>query len=407
MLIFENIKFAFSSLWGSKIRSALTMLGVIIGVFSVITLISIGEGVKAEFSTQISDIGSNLIIVLPGQLDTKNQEFNPASMIGVSTLTTNDTALIKNQVPNVANMAWLTLISGLVSRNDITSSSAMTIGGQPAIINLLNQELENGRFLNQEDINGKSKVVVLTSLVKQAFFQDDEDPIGQTIKIRNEDFTVIGVLKAKANALSVGGMSFDNMVFMPFTTGEEITKQSSIFRIIVQADKPENVSTIKDNVSSTLLSAHDNSEDFSVLTQEDLLDMFDNFLGILTKAVSGIAAISLIVGGIGIMNIMLVTVTERTREIGIRKALGATSVNILTQFLIEAATLSCLGGGLGVGLSFLAGHFISKYLNLPVSISLSGLLFALAISIGVGIAFGLMPAIKASQKSPIEALRYE
>jgi len=283
----------------------------------------------------------------------------------------------------------------------------MTIGGQPTIIDLLNQELEQGRFLEQTDLDNKAKVAVITSLVKKSLFAEDEEAIGQTINIRNQNFEIVGVLKSKENALAVGGMSFDDMVFIPFTTGEDITDQTSIFRIIAKTDRPENVDAVKQNINSTMLNQHDQSEDFSVLTQQDLLSLFESFFSILTKAISGIGAISIIVGGIGIMNIMLVSVTERTREIGIRKAIGATSLNILTQFLIEAATLSCVGGAIGVGLSFLCGQIITQKFDIPTQITMPGLLMALLISIGVGIIFGLMPAIKASQKSPIEALRYE
>ncbi|MFH1536683.1 MAG: ABC transporter permease [Patescibacteria group bacterium] len=407
MLIIENIKFAFTSLWDNKIRSSLTMLGVIIGVFSVITLISIGEGVKEEFSNQVMDIGSNLVIVVPGQIDTESEEFNPASIVGVSALTTEDVEAIKNQVPNINETAWLTMISGIISNGDKISRSSMTIGTQPSIMDLMNQELEEGRFLEQKDIDDNARVVVLTALVKEALFEENENAIGKNITIRGEEFEVIGLIKKNEDALSFGGISFDDMIFLPSTTGEEITEQISIFRIMTQADHPDNVEVVKEKVNEVLLEQHDGSEDFSVLTQEDLLGLFESFLGILTTAISGIAAISLIVGGIGIMNIMLVSVTERTREIGIRKAIGANSINILTQFLIEAATLSCLGGALGVGVSFMVGQLITKYADLPTQITLEGLLLAVLISIAVGIVFGLAPAIKASRKSPIEALRYE
>ena len=407
MLIIENIKFAFTSLWDNKIRSSLTMLGVIIGVFSVITLISIGEGVKEEFSNQVMDIGSNLVIVVPGQIDTESEEFNPASIVGVSALTTEDVEAIKNQVPNINETAWLTMISGIISNGEKISRSAMTIGTQPSIMDLMNQELEEGRFLEQKDIDENARVVVLTSLVKEALFKEGEDAIGKNIEIRGEEFEVIGLIKKNEEALAFGGISFDDMIFLPFTTGEEITEQTSIFRIMTQADHPDNVEAVKTKVNEVLLEQHDGSEDFSVLTQEDLLDLFESFLGILTSAISGIAAISLVVGGIGIMNIMLVSVTERTREIGIRKAIGANSINILTQFLIEAATLSCLGGAIGVAASFVIGQLITEYADLPTQITLEGLLLAVLISIAVGIIFGLMPAIKASRKSPIEALRYE
>ncbi|MBU0732149.1 ABC transporter permease [Patescibacteria group bacterium] len=407
MLINENVKFAFSSLWGNKIRSVLTMLGVIIGVFSVITLVSIGEGLRNEFSTQVSDIGSNLIIVASGQIDTESESFNPASLLGNATLSVDDVDRLKEEVPNIEKMVWTINMPSQVSRDDKTLRSTINFATQPEVLEIMTYDLESGRDMTYGDMDAKARVVILGGQVKNSLFDEDEEAIDQKINLVNEEFTVIGVMEEKENAISFGDTNFNNVIILPFTTGEEIVEDSSIFRIILQADSPETVDTVATDVNNVILDQHDQNEDFSVLTQEDLLDLFESFFSILTSAITGIAAISLIVGGIGIMNIMLVSVTERTREIGIRKSIGATSTNILTQFLIEAGVISLIGGGIGVGLAFIASQLIAIYAGIPATITLQALLLGLLISMGVGIVFGLAPAIKAAQKRPIEALRYE
>ena len=407
MLIKENVKFAFSSLWGNKIRSVLTMLGVIIGVFSVITLVSIGEGLRDEFSTQVSDIGSNLVIVASGQIDTESESFNPASLLGNATLSVDDVNRVKEEVPNIEKMVWTINLPSQVTRDDKTLRSTINFATQPEVLEIMTYDLESGRDMSYGDMDEKARVVILGGQVKNSLFNDDEDPIDQKINLVNEEFTVIGIMEEKENAISFGDTNFNNVIIMPFTTGEEIAEDSSIFRILLQANSPDTVDTVATDVNNVILEQHDQNEDFSVLTQEDLLDLFESFFSILTSAITGIAAISLVVGGIGIMNIMLVSVTERTREIGVRKAIGATSGNILGQFLIEAAVISMLGGGLGVGLSYAASILITKYAGIPTAITLEALLLGVLISMGVGIVFGLAPAIKAAQKRPIEALRYE
>lgn len=407
MIFIENIKFAFSSLWDNKIRSGLTMLGVIIGVFSVITLVSIGVGLSDEFSTSISDIGSNMVIVASGQIDTESEQFNPVSFLGSSTLSLEDVDLVKEQVPHIEEIAWTINLPGQLEYQDKVVRNSINFSTQENILEIMNYDLIDGRALTEQDLDNNERVLILGGGVTEQLTDQEENLVGEKISMLGEEFEVIGTLEKKESAVGFGDTSFDNLVIMPFSTGEEIAEDSKIFRILMKADAPENVTTVAEQTNSVILKNHDDNEDFSVLTQEEILDMFNSFLNVLTQAISGIAAISLIVGGIGIMNIMLVSVTERTREIGIRKAIGATSRNILTQFLVEAATLSLIGGGIGVGLSFIVGQILSSKFDLPTNITLEGLLLALGISIGVGIIFGLMPAIKAARKHPIEALRYE
>lgn len=407
MLVLTNIKFAVSSLWYNKARSALTMLGVIIGVFSVITLVSIGEGVRDEFAKQIMTIGSNIVIITPSQIDTKSQEFNPVSLAGVSTLTKDDVAALQKDLTDQEGIAYLMNLSSQIKNGETISRSTIVLGTQPELISIMNIDQEQGRFLESADLDNKNKVVVLGDKARNLLFGDEQQVIDKKITINNQEFTVVGTLKKKNQASGFGDTSFDNIVLIPFTTAEDITNTTSIFRILIKAKSPEQVVKIETQAKEIMQRQHNNNEDYSILTQQDILGMFDKFFGVLSKAISGIAAISLIVGGIGIMNIMLVSVSERTREIGIRKAIGATATNILSQFLIEAAVLSCFGGAIGVFLSFLASQIVGNYLSISIQINTTGILLAVLISIGVGIVFGLLPAIRASQKSPIEALRHE
>ncbi len=405
-MLINNFKFAIASLWDNKIRSLLTMLGVIIGVFSVITLISIGEGVRQEFSRQVGSLGSNLIMIVTGQLDQNSGEFNPTSAIGASTLTMADVEAITD-LSAIDQVAPLSMYSGIITKDSQPFTTLMLAGSTENYLQIVDLEIEQGHFFTAQENSEAARVVILGDAARQTIFGDQTEVIGQTIDIFQEEFTVVGVLKNKEEALQFGNTGFNSLALIPIQTGEAITETNVIFRIIAKTNQPDEVVPAAEQIKEVMLTQHQGSEDFSVLTQEDILDMFDTMFAILTKAITGIAAISLIVGGIGIINIMLVSVTERTKEIGTRKALGATSFNILTQFLIEAATLSCLGGALGVAASFLAGQLITEYADIPTQITISSLVLAVSISIAVGILFGLMPAVKASRKSPIEALRYE
>jgi putative ABC transport system permease protein len=414
-MIFENLKMAGRSITGNKLRTLLTMLGIIIGVAAVVSINSLGLGLKKVVTEQVSDLGSNIIFVVPGKVISssgngkQSSNINPASSIGTSTLTEADVATVKTS-SHVAAVAPISVISGLVAAGNTPADGALIIATTPEYTQALpNQKIGTGRFIEEAD-QGKF-VVVLGPEARDALFGKDADAINKKVMVRGQEFTVIGVFKGseQANTSSLGGGStFGNAAFIPTKTATSITNTSlQIYRIAVQAKSQGDVQPAVDELNTSLKKNHGGQEDFSVITQKDILSTFDTILSALTTAISAIAAISLLVGGIGIMNIMLVSVTERTREVGLRKALGATSGMVLSQFLIEAMVLTIFGGLLGVGLAFISGFAIEKLAHITPVFDANTIVLAFAISAGIGIVFGIAPAIKAARMKPIEALRYE
>lgn len=432
-MFIENFKFAISSIWANKARSFLTMLGIIIGVGSVITLTSIGEGIRTEFSNQISNIGSNLIIAVSGDLSGQTGEASPQtdpnviytqsgtsggfsslSSVAALTLTNTDIKSIRTEVPNIEAVSGMNLSSGVPFYENKRIIGPLVIALEPAGFQIFQGnsfELAAGQYLTEDN---NQRQIVIGQTTKDGIFGAEtayENVLGKNLTLFNEPFEIVGVFKdveaeSSSSALSTGSMFADSIV-LPLSTNAELSGESKVLRILINANTPENVDQVKADTQAVLEKNHGNSSDFTVITEEEILGVFNSFFGILTTAVTGIAAISLVVGGIGIMNIMLVAVSERTKEIGIRKAIGATSVNVLGQFLIEAVVLSILGGLIGVGIAYLAGWGVETYANLPTKITWQALVTAFGISAGVGIIFGISPAIKAAKKSPIEALRHE
>jgi len=409
MLILENLKIAIKSILSNKIRAFLTMLGVIIGVTSVVTLLAMGEGVKKGIATEIESIGSNLIIILPGQVANSTSDGNSggmssmAGMAGISSLTLDDKKAIEEKIDGVENVSSIMFVGGNFSYGD-KKAVPMLVGSEPTLQFIGFYNLNRGRFIDDQDMNDKNKIVVIGDTIVKDLF-GEEDPLEKKIEINKEEFEVVGTMKTEG--LSSMGIDANLMAVVPITVAEDLFDTDKLNRITMQARNKDEVGDIQNKIRELLLEKHEGSEDFSVMTQEDMLAMFEQIIGLITSLLSGIAAISLLVGGIGIMNIMLVSVTERTREIGIRKALGATSGNIMIQFLIEATVISLIGGGLGVGFSYAASYFISKYSPIEPQITLNALILAFSISVIVGIVFGVAPAVKAARKDPIEALRYE
>lgn len=413
-MILQNIKMALISIRSAKMRSFLTMLGIIIGVFAVLIMIGIGDGVKSQVSGQISSLGSNLLTVTSGQIggsssSAKNGQqqkggssFNFAGSVGASTLTSQDVNTIE-QTKNVIATAPFNIVSSIVTYDQLSTSSPFISGTTANYSDIRQLKIENGNFFTTTDNDNNAKVAVLGADTKQNLFGDSE-ALGKEIGIRGQKFTVVGVIK-KSDAGSGFGASSDDIVYIPINTANQITNSNQIFRILVQVNDPKNISSTQNAIKEELKTNHAGQEDFSVLTQEDLLSTFNTILDLLTAFVVAIASISLLVGGIGIMNIMLVTVSERTREIGIRKAIGATSGNILSQFLIEAVILSVMGGLLGLGLSYIAGLIVKKFAGITPVFSLKALVLALGVSLFVGVVFGVAPAIKAARKRPIQALK--
>jgi putative ABC transport system permease protein len=402
--MYNYIKSAIDSIWANKVRSVLTVLGVVIGVTSVSILISIGQGLKNDVSDLIQGLGSNVIVVLTGKLDTSSQQqTNPASFIAVDILTLQDVSSI-SALEDIDSITPVSPVTGELKYDDKTAVPFVA-GVYPEVLDAFQvTKIDQGSIF---DTSKNESVIVVGHDIKVQLF-GDKDPIGKKVVLgKDNEFTVIGTLAKSTSGASFGG-EINSMSFIPFDSATALNKnQIKVFRMIIKASNSADVKVVKKNIHTQLLNNHDGVEDFTVLTQDDILDVFGQFLNLATALVSAIAAISLVVGGIGIMNIMLVTVTERTREIGLRKAVGATKQAILWQFLVEAVIITFLGGLIGLAITFAASAVIASQTELQPDITLDVILIAVGISTTIGITFGLWPALRAANKDPIDALRYE
>lgn len=411
-MIWQNIKNALISIASAKLRSVLTVLGIVIGVFAVIVMIGIGDGVKNQVAGQITSLGSNTLTITSGNIrqtstarDGRQQSsssVNFGSAAGSSTLTAQDAETVR-KLSNISEVATFGIISSVVGYGQLTSNTAFIVATQPNYFSIRNLKLSSGSFFNSDQDKNADLVAVIGDTTKTNLF-GQTDPLGKSISIRGKDFKVIGVVSPTDSGLNFAG-STDDIIYIPVSAANTLPGKSDINRILVSVNKPENVESVKASIEAAVKSNHLGTEDFSVLTQKELLSTFDSILNILTTFVVAIAAISLLVGGIGIMNIMLVTVTERTREIGIRKALGATFGNIMGQFLTESVIISVLGGLVGMGLAYLAGFIIKRLAGITPIYSLKALMVALGVSFFIGVVFGTAPAVKAARKRPIQALK--
>jgi len=400
---------ALGSIRTARVRSFLTMLGVIIGVMSVVMTVSIGEGVKNQVLGQINRLGNNIITVRPGKSPSKgagkitNVSFS--SPITTSTLTDADVVAIK-AVPGVVAASPNAIITGTVEsaeRSDYSSGVVTATTNETQSV--LNQTIEFGQFFEASD--AAKDVAVIGSNVAADLY-DQRDPIGRVITIKGQEFIIRGVLTAAPeNPLNIGP-NFNNAIYIPYESGKKLAGSSlQISEINVKVKEGQTLDSISDHIRDALYKSHNNQEDFSLVKQTEYLALANQLFTILTSFVAAIAGISLLVGGIGIMNIMLVSVSERTREIGVRKAIGATNQQILSQFLVEATVISIFGGIIGVLLSLFASFVIRITTNIHPSVSLETIVVATAVSTLVGVCFGMAPAIQAARKDPIEALRHE
>lgn len=410
MIIATNVKMAMHSIKGAKARSALTMLGVIIGVASVITVVSVGEGVKNQVLSQVNQFGDNVIIVKPGKIFSTNSDgkvtsFHNDASIGASTLTDKDIVTVA-AIPGVQATSPSAIITGVASSEDVQNySDAKIMAVYPQSQNILNLNLENGEFF--DTTKGAKNDVVIGSDVAWALYKI-RDPIGRILTIRGQEYIVRGTLaNTPKNMLNVG-QNFNNVIYLPYDSGKILTDNKlQINELDVKIADGQNVDKVSQEIEKALLTNHANQEDFTVINQSEYLQAANQIFSVITTFVAAVAAISLLVGGIGIMNIMLVSVSERTREIGVRKALGATNRQILSQFLIEATVLSVMGGLIGIVLSLIVAYTLRLTTDLKPFVSIETIVIAAGIATLVGIIFGMAPAIQAARKDPIQALRHE
>jgi len=400
----ESFLMAWASLIANKLRSLLTMLGIIIGVAAVIALVSIGNGVKQDIEDSISSLGSNLLVVLPGAPRTPGARPSQGSMkslkisdyeaiaklegVKAASPMTNGSYVVIYQ-----NKNWTTSVAGVNSNFQDVNNWTMT----------------SGRFFSDKNVQNRERVAVVGQTVVKNLFAD-EDPVGKEIRVKNIPFRVIGVLKSKGNGTM--GNDQDDTVLIPYTTSmERIEGIDYLRRVYVVAKDDEGIDRLQADIENLLRVRHNikdtNLDDFNIQNMKSIMETVAQTTGTFTLFLGAVAAISLVVGGIGIMNIMLVSVTERTREIGVRKALGATYSVIVTQFLIEAVVISLMGGFIGIAFGIGASKVIGMVSGMSTVVSVPTIIMSFAFSMAIGLIFGIYPARKAAKLNPIDALHYE
>lgn len=403
----DLIEETYFSLTINKVRSGLTVLGIVIGIGSVIAMIAIGQGAQNSIQSSIQSIGSNLVLVMPGAA--RGAGMQVSSGRGSSqTLTQADADAIGKSVTGIKAVA-----PEVSKRYQITSrgknTNTQVIGTVFAYMDVRNVQIDRGSFVTDSHVRSAAKVAVLGPTVRDDLFGVDVDPVGQAIRINRIEFKIVGVTKTKGGS---GFSNQDDMVFVPLTTAQRyLSGDTYVSTISVEAQSQDLMASVQQQITSSLLTRHKISDpqlaDFNVMNQSDIVAAATSVTGIFTILLASIAAISLLVGGIGIMNMMLTTVTERTREIGLRKAIGAKSSDISIQFLAEAIMLTFSGGVLGVILGWLLTLAVGTFTGIATSISLTSVFLAFGVSAGIGVVFGYYPARRASRLNPIEALRYE
>jgi putative ABC transport system permease protein len=402
----NTIKIATNALKRNKFRAALTMLGIIIGVSSVIGMLSIGEGSKTSIRNQISGMGSNMIFIMPG-----SQQRGGAMMgnANAKTLTLSDVEKLQKESQFLSAVSPQVTSSGQAINGNKNLPTSMS-GVNDKFLEIRKYELKDGRMFNQQEINSLAKVCIIGKTVADTLFGKKADPVGQTIRFANIPFRVIGLLKEKGQ--NTMGQDQDNMLVAPYSTVQRrilaITHIQTIFASAVSEDK--SASAIAE-IQTLLRKQHKlkegDEDDFTVRSQAELIQTLSSVSDMLTMLLGAIAGISLLVGGIGIMNIMFVSVTERTREIGLRMAVGGRGRDILIQFLIEAVLLSVMGGIIGILFGLLISYAAASLLNFPLVIMSKAIFLSFLVCSAIGIFFGWYPAKKAANLNPIDAIRYE
>ncbi|AIQ40202.1 ABC transporter permease [Paenibacillus sp. FSL R7-0312] len=390
MMLYQSMKMAFKSILSSKIRAFLTMLGIIIGVSSVIALVSVGQGTTSQITESLSSLGTNQLTVnIMGR--------------GATTSLTYEEALALGEIEGVENVS--PVITGNVTAKNGTENVSVSVEGiTPAYEEVQDFHVQAGRFLLEIDTEYRQKVALIGTDTAEDLFGTD-DPVGQKVQLNGSSFKIVGLLESKG---STSGGSSDEKILIPISTAERFLQSKGVRSITITTTSNDNVEDVKTELESTLDAKFSGAENsYSVFDSQEMLETVNETSDTLSMALGGIAGISLFVGGIGIMNIMIVSVNERTREIGIRKAIGAKKINIMMQFMIESVVLSGTGGLIGVGLGLGASWAVGKYTTMNVATSWNMVLISFTFSLIIGVVFGMIPANKAARMRPIYALRTE
>ncbi|MEX1051867.1 MAG: ABC transporter permease [Patescibacteria group bacterium] len=399
---YEAFKTARKSLWSNKTRSFLTLLGMVIGIYAVVTLLSLAQGIQGQIASQVEGLGPRAIFVLPGETEEGSSTPNFTAQFAPSTIFVDDVGYLQDHATTIEDQIDYAVILGGVLRHGENKATVLPMGVTPGLLeNLGLKNLKSGRAMTAADVTNNEMVIFITTASAQKLSAS----VGETIQLGVDKFTLAGIYAVPENA----GLSFgdsQNMAIVPATIASEINQSNQVSRILVQAKDIDSVNASKTEVVNLLTEKH-GTEDFTVLLSSDLLNSVTQITDVLKYAVVGIAAISLLVGGIGISNIMLVTVTERTREIGIRKAVGATEWAIMLQFLIESIMLTIIGALIGLGLAWGTTVLVAKFTPLEPALTNSTIMLAVGMGAITGIIFGLFPAFRAARKHPVRALRYE
>ncbi len=407
MKTYDILHETFSSLFTNKARSGLTMLGIIIGIASVIAMTAIGQGAQNSISSSIESIGANLVMIMPGAARTFGGP--SAGRGGALSLTVEDADAIASQVSNVAGV-----VREVSSRKQVTALGTNTntsiMGTEPSYTTVRNVSVDEGNFITAQNVTSGSKVAVLGPTTRDDLFGvGATGVVGQKIRIAGTEYEVVGITVAKGGS---GFSSSDDIIYIPYTTAQRyISGNKYLSEIDVSAQSSSASTQVQNDITTLLLNRHNIADptkaDFNILNEADIISTASSVTGTLTTLLAAVAGISLIVGGIGIMNMMLTTVTERTREIGLRKAIGAKKSDINKQFLVEAILLTFTGGFIGIVFGWLISFGVGYFNILQASVSLSSVILAFGVSALIGIVFGYYPARRAANLNPIDALRYE
>lgn len=399
----NNIRLAWTSIKSAKLRSLLTMLGVIIGVVSVITTVSLGAGIRRQVSEQINAFGDDLLIIQSKNVNQKSSGLGLFSSRAPAILTQQDFNAVSG-TRGVKHSSPIALVNGVVNYGDNSFNDISVVGVDSSFIEILSHELKYGSFITEQE-EGKHFAVIGKNVTETVF--GENVPIGKSVEFRGKLLVVKAVYDSFDSSNLLPGLDLNNSIFVPYTTAQTLSNNNQqILYILAKPESPDQLQQTKANITQSLKTSRGGQEDFVVLEPHEAVELTNNLVVGITAFVTAIAAISLIVGGVGIMNVMLASVTERTPEIGIRKAVGATNAQIMQQFMIESIMISTVGSTVGVGVSLTVNIFFRLFTDIKPVIYWQLVVFSFVAAIVAGVIFGAVPALKAARKDPIDALRH-